>query len=425
MGDLGCKDFYKYYFQGGKKMKKRITKTLLAVTLCTAMAGTPCFVAGATTADKDAVTSGSATGDATVTSPKYKFAVPTDLTFAIDPFKQGGQSQIYSEEFMMINKSNLPIRMDCTVKLSGASSGVTIKEKEEEVTETGTDKLVYVAAEIAKSVNEFPEGAAAYATSLGKAGTDYYLNSLATDLAGLSTPVTITEVTDEMVDVKSLKGDYDANSVKVGLNASTEGVKLGFALAGATYQEYYTAKDKSTKDSQFKTVAANGAGSASFRFTGKVNSKAQWTNGTDKFTATVTYSVIGLSPENYTALTANANANAHAYVVESQAPTFSASTDALTIAYTEGVGSAGLKSIDSVTAFWDIDYDIYNASSSPEWVAATKSNGKIVFANDPDITIFATAPDATEDGKLDVTVNYTTNDDVQHTETVSVLFKVD
>lgn len=325
---------------GGKYMKQKITKTLLAVTLCTAMLGSTALAASGELTDP--AQGGTVTGDSTVENPKYKIVVPTSLVFAIDPFEQKGQSQIYSEDFSMINKSNVPVRLDCSVSLS-AGTGVTIKDAASDVTETGTDKLVYMEAEIPSAVTETSAAAAAYADSLAKdSNNDYYLNSLSVSGA--------TEVTDEMVDTTAAAGTYTQNA-KVGLKSSAA-TKLTFALNKADYTTYYTVADKSASDKQFKNVAASQAGSATFRFSGKVNSKASWANSA--VTATVAYTFNGLSDTNYTALMTKQVANTHGYVVEDTDPsitatgTYNKATGAITATVNLGTG-AKATTIKSVT----------------------------------------------------------------------------
>lgn len=320
-------------------MKQRIAKTLLAATLCTAMLGSTALAAAGELTDP--ATGGSVSGSSTVENPKYKIVVPTNLAFAIDPFEQKGQSQIYSEDFSMINKSNVPVRLDCAVSLT-AGTDVVIKDTAVEVTETGTEKLVYMEAEIPSAVTETAANAAAYVTALETdSNGDYY------------TAGTLTSggtAANEMVDTTAAAGNYTQNA-KVGLKGASA-TKLTFALDKADYTTYYTAADKTTSDKQFKNVAASQAGSATFRFSGKVNSKANW--AASAVTATVAYTFNGLSGTNYDALIAKQVTNTHGYVLEDTAPvvaatgTYDKATGRITANVSLGTG-AKATTIKSVT----------------------------------------------------------------------------
>jgi len=398
-------------------MKKKVVSMLLAVAMCTSALGTTCFAAAGELDETNQSTT--VTGDSTVANPKYKVTVPTTITFAVDPFEQKKQSQIYSQELPITNKSNIPVQITASVKVeAGAGKTVTIVDAESKVTETNTDKIVYIAAQIAGDLTETPKAAAAYTTPLVKdsAGSDVYDASLASALSGLTPPVTTAALAD-MVDVEKVEGDYtQSKAVTIG----TTNTDMVFALAAAQYQEYFTDKDKKVSDSQFKAVAASKKGSAVFRFSGKVNTKAAW--GDNDLKATVVYTMMGLTDTNYTAMTATPDPNAHAYVVQDEAPTFTASATPLTIDYTAGIGDSGVASIDSVIAMWDADeYDIYSANTTSGWAAATDDGSTITFDNVSGITAFASAPGAA-DGKLDVTVNYTDNAGNEQTATVKVLF---
>lgn len=322
-------------------MKRKFLSMLLVAAMCTSMMGTVCFAAGGEL-DGDDMTGATITGDATVENPVYKVVVPTDLTFAIDPFEQKGSgSQIFSEDFSMINKSNVAVRVNAAVTVAGKDSTVTLKTTEADVKEDDSSKQVYIAVQVPSAVAGTAAAAAKYPTSLGTdSNGDYYDNSLA------DTDLTLTEVT-EVVDVTGVTGTY-TTSAKVALDAEGKANCL-FALDKAVYTEYYSAKDKSTTAKQFKTCAASEAGVATFRFTGKVNSKAAWAAG--DVTASVTYTFIGLSGDNYTALLAKNVENTHAYVVEDADPTFDCSEVGV-ITYTTGGGTLALDKITKMEAVY-------------------------------------------------------------------------
>ena len=202
-------------------MRKKVLKTLVAVSLCTAMLGSTASASFSGILD-GTNNGGTITGDPTVVSPKLKVVVPTSLVFAFDPFEQKGQSGIYSEDFGVINKSNVDVRVDMAVSVS-PKTGVTLKQDPDEVVETNTDKIMYIAAEIPSAVTETAANAAAYDPDLYKSGTEYFLKSL--DTAGAETSVT------EMKDTTAVKGTYTNNSeVALGNSATT----LTFALKGLT-----------------------------------------------------------------------------------------------------------------------------------------------------------------------------------------------
>lgn len=325
-------------------MKRKVVKTLLTTAVCVSMLGTTCLAAGTPPPQLDSTNmSSTIEGDSTVQNPIYKVSVPTKITFAVDPFEQKQQSQIYSQELQLINKSNVPVQVTAAVKVVGKVDTtdadnpvklVTVVDAENKVTETNDAKKVYVAVEVPSDVTETKANAAAYPTALKKSDTTgkvYDANQVPDDVADA------TALTD-MVDVTAVKGTY-TTSKKV--TVGEEDSKLVFALAGATYQEYCTDKTDLTKTAvQYKEVAASEAGSAVFRFCGKVNTKAAWADGDLK--ATVKYDLIGLTGTNYSATTYVTGA--HAYVAT--VPESDGST-AVRIKFTGNKPSAGTVSIKS------------------------------------------------------------------------------
>lgn len=355
-------------------MKRKIATTLTAVTVCTAMLGST-VLASSFDGNLDETKMGGQeiTGDSGVENPTYKIVVPTTLDFAVDPFQQKGQSQIYSKDFYMVNKSNVPVQLDCAVTLT-AGTDVVLKNTEAEVTETNSDKLIYMEAEIPGAVTETTKAAAAFSTALKKDGNDYY--------EATNAPSSATDA-DEMIDTTDAKGTY-TTSKKVGLGTTEK--KLSFALKEATYQEYYTADDQSASAKQFKQVADTQAGSAAFRFGGKVNTKATWAE--NAVTAKVKYTFNGLTPTNYTGLIANPDATAHAYVAGSQNVLTSDGTNDVVIYYsgsqpttititpinTPGTSKDPLQLAASTTSIFDVTDEVVKIKAS--WIASIKPNAK-------------------------------------------------
>ena len=369
-------------------MKRRMATTMMAATLCTAMLGSTALAADPNKELGEAEMGGSTiTGDSEVENPTYKIVVPTTLEFAIDPFQQKGQSQIYSKDFYMVNKSNVPVQLDCAVTLA-AGSGVELKNSAEEVTETNSDKLIYMEAEIPGTVAETTASApAAFKTALKTDGTDYWEASVA--------PSTATTAAEEMLDTTDAKGTY-TTSKKVGLGTAEK--TLSFALKEADYQEYFTAEDKSASAKQFKQVATSQAGSTAFRFSGKVNTKATW--AAKAVTATVKYTFNGLTPTNYADLTKTPVAGAHAYVEGSKDPALvsvgaftKASPANVVINFDLGVGS-GAVDADGVTLAYGSSKTVVNTAKytvdmSNKTVTIDKSAGFMVNAA-ADIPVYVT-----------------------------------
>lgn len=347
-------------------MKKRIATTLIAATLCTAMLGSTAYASsfdGELGAD-DLAAGAEITGNSGIENPVYKIVVPTTLDFAIDPFEQKNQSQVYSKDFFMVNKSNVPVQLDCAVILT-AGTDVVIKDKAADVKETNTDKLIYMEAEIPGAVTETTATAAAFETPLKKVGSVYY-DATKVPSADASTATDA----DEMLDTTDAAGTYTSNK-KVGLGTTEK--KLSFALEKADYQEYYTENDQSATAKQFKEVAGSQKGSAAFRFSGKVNTKATW--AANAVTAKVKYTFNGLTKTNYDALVATPDATAHAYVAGNQNVVESDGTNDIVIYYT------GTKP-NSVTI-------TPVQVSGTAMTALTKSNGTEVGIDDEKVTLKA------------------------------------
>ena len=215
------------------------------------------------------------------------------------------------------------MQLDCAVTLT-AGTGVTIKDSAADVTETTTDKLIYMEAEIPGAVAETSANPAAYPTALKKddVSGDVY------EATKVPSSVTASDLND-MVDTTDAKGTY-TSSKKIGLGTVEK--KLSFALEKAEYQEYFTVDDQSATAKQFKAVAASQKGSSAFRFSGKVNTKATW--AANAVTAKVKYTFNGLTGTNYSDLTATPDATAHAYIAGNQNVVESDGTNDIVIYYT-------------------------------------------------------------------------------------------
>ena len=335
-------------------MKNKVLKVLLATMLMVSMVGTT--VMAAETTETSTTTGGTITGTSTVENPVYKLVVPANLNFAIDPFEQGGQtgSQIYSTDRQLINKSNVPVRVDLQITAT-AADGVSLKTAAEvatvEANTADTSKVAYLAVEVPGAVTETKAAAANYLDNTGASAlANQYTITGATganvDYNGRIYTATATladgnesAATPEMINVTAVAGDYTTKgSAKVDISATAK--KFTFVLDGADYTEIYTNyNDAEPAYKAYKANAADTKGSAVFRFHGNLNTKAAWAANDVK--ADATYTFLGLSATNYTALSAKgidtsvASNKTHGYIVEAEDATFT-STEIGKVSYTEG-----------------------------------------------------------------------------------------
>lgn len=346
-------------------MKNKILSLLLAGAMVLSMSTTPVLAAGGELTDSG--TGGSITADSDLEKPEYKVVVPTTLVFAIDPFEQAGKSQVYSEDLTIINKSNVPVKIKASVAVvDKAGTDVTFQTSESAVSEADTSKNLFFAVEVAKTVTETAKAAESYTTKIYEDSN----GKLDTTDAGTETEV-------KMTDVDYVTTTYGADTVKVPATAA-KAAEVTFALAGAKYIEYHDDSADADKIA-FQQMAASNAGSAAFRFSGKVNTTAAWAD--DEITATVTYTFTGLSGTNYSALAAKATASgSQGYIPSSVAPSLAASSytvaasTAFDIAVDLGEGdllASGVTNVINVTAG---NIDIAGLS---EFV--TYANGKLSF----------------------------------------------
>ena len=323
-------------------MKNRIAKTLLATTLCVAMVGTTCFAAGGTLTD--ATTGGSIEADNKVENPTYRVVVPTVLDFAIDPFEQQlAGHQVYSENLSIVNKSNVPVKVDVKLKAveKGGTSTITFQDTADDVDESGTAKNLFLAAEVPSAVEETEGTPASFSPMVFKAadGTEnYYVGTNLAAAQAVQTAVDTTSAETALTANEEVKNKpvivTPAASAKYSTSNGITGTDttLTFALAGSENKEAYNdATDITKKEKVFESLATNQDSSALFRFTGKVNTKATWE--ANKITATVAYDFIGLSGNNYTDLHAATvpddgatGATAHGLVKSEAVPSIATTT---------------------------------------------------------------------------------------------------
>jgi hypothetical protein len=328
-----------------------------------------------------------------VSEPVWNIVVPTTMPMAIDPFAlHDGSSQVYSPDFTIVNKSQVAVKATATVTLTGAA---VFKDNAAAVTETNTDKLAFVQAKVANSVNVTTK--AGTFTTVAALGGDYFLDSLNVDGAA-------TFSTDAAVDVDKVEGVYNASSPAV--NLGTAATKVEFALQKADYLKYYSAADKSTTAYQYRDMAADKKGVASWRFVGKLNSYAAWQAA--DISATVAYSFAGLTPENYAGATLDANG--HQFINSNVAPTIPTKTfamvadTAIVVPLNFGAGTLAATGVASVTRNGD------NVPAAQYTVANSK------------LTINATYVNALRGAATNAAIVVKFNDSANTTETITLTY---
>lgn len=343
----------------------KLGRKFLATALCTTMLASSSFAVFA--ADKTTPGTGNdVTGDNKVEDPIYSVTVPTSLDFAVDAFEQKGQGQIVSSDISCTNNSNVAIKMNVAIKLTSADGkDVTFATSADEVsTEEGT-RSVFMQVQVAKTVTETKNAAAAYTTALVKDGDgNYYVsNEVAKTVTGVS-DIT-TNAANEMEAVKSVAGTVGDEKVEFVLG--TEATELDFALAASEYVKYWS--DADTEEQQFKTTAADNKSSACYTFTGKVNPNVVWEAA--DFKATATYTFMGMTTTDYN--NADIMENAHALIekpVTPVDPTF-AGTEKGVITWSGDAGTGAVSEIVSiVTTIGGSEYDIFSEATGM-WSEAT------------------------------------------------------
>lgn len=295
-------------------MKKRIVCAMLAAMMVSSIGTTALAAVEGNINNSNIGNTGSVSVSTQVENPVYKVSVPASLNLYIDPFNLLGGAQVTSEDFVMINKSNVALEIGATVTVSGAS--VDFKDKAEEVKEEGDDKTAYVEVEIPGTVNEVTAAATTYFASDGATAiqnvytadnaTGFYVTTASG--AGAVNEATAAAA---MVDTTNAKGAY-TTSKKVKVDTAS-GTALSFVLDKADYVDIYTKyNDEKPYTVAFENVAENKKGSAVFRFSGKVNSLATWS--TDDLTGNIAYTFKGLTDALYAEKQGRVTDNAHAYV---------------------------------------------------------------------------------------------------------------
>lgn len=396
--------------------KQKFLSLLLAATMVVSMGTSTVSAAQSeltSSGDMTTTEGGYIQDDSELQEPIYKVVVPTQMAFALDPFEQAGKSQIHSADLTITNKSNVPVKVEVEITTTDkAGDDVVFKATEAEVVETNTDKLVYMAAEIATSVSETADTPKSFTNPVKYVNADQTttdaLGNKAT--ASTGTPGAGDEI--KYTDVKSVSASYGESTTKVTIDGENA-TKIAFALEKADYIKYTKTDDLGTEQGFLNTATGN-KGSAAFRFYGKANTKAAWAN--NELSAKVAYTFLGLTGANYTKLTTGATGG-QGYVKLEEAPTFTADETALVINYTKGLGNKALKSIDKIEFVHPTKgtFDVSKALTN-SWAAATVTDSTITL--DSGVNKFW-AENTTE-----ATITYTMEDGSTGTAKVEVVTKV-
>lgn len=337
-------------------MKRKVLKSLIATAICVSMLGMNCFaapgtVSGNTVSGSDMGTPGgsgtSVDGENDVENPIYKIVVPTKLEFAVDAFEQKGDGQIAAANYYMINKSNVPVKMDVAIKLA-ANVGHTVEfvSSASEVADDETTHSLYMEAVVASAVTETKAAGASYVDSSNNAvtavknGDVYYLDNTVAEAVEGGGVKNYPSVTNEMIDVDSVNITYPSTGA-VSFPLGTAETKFSFALNGSEYIDYYSAADTKTK--LYKDTAAGNEGTACFTFSGIVNSNIIWAS--KEFKATAVYTFNGMQTSKYDELTPITNAQG--LMADSSIPKFTTGPKGV-INFTPGKDTDAVASIKSV-----------------------------------------------------------------------------
>jgi len=359
--------------------KKKILALMLSATMLTGSV-VPVMAAGNTA---------TGTGNAPIYSFNVmEFVVPTTVTVALNPDELAVKvnnadktDQVLSLAYGVVNKGNKDVtcKIDFTLTDGNASEGkdkITFASKADEVTNAEKDSYVI------------------------------FLQA---------TPTTVSDTIDKSTDATALAkltvGTTDAtNAVAIPKTGS-----LGLSLQKATYSakagSETTLGTTNTNDVSggYELTAIGTDGYKAFTFTGTMNKNTDWSKLTSGITIGLTYTFTETEH-------ANPASPVYGVVALNQAPTFTASTTALTIDYTKGVGDSGLKTLDDIKMSFP-DGRAFSVKDAVEgaWAAAT-INASTIVLDSAVATQFGTETQK-------ATITYTTNDGTAKSVEVTVKLK--
>ncbi len=322
----------------------------------------------------------------TTKTPVIRVEVPTTILAAVDPLEMNTPgTQIHSTDFTLINKSEVPIGIDVKSVVTLGTGVTLVNTKAGAMASTGTDAWIGVAAQTAedqynatasktagdltdtdKNVATFKtdttasESSASQTFYLSKgAGADATYKLIAPVASGGTSAeqykkdityaqvYELTEVTDDITDDATLLAKLQDSDVYQG-DGNTDQTELTLIPLGkkdATFaggKKYFTPTGTDNKLTSMtdgnKYVYGEGAegGKTAFRYIGKLGQgKKSWSD-TDVKEMNITYSIYGLTDDQYTAANVTSSYGLYkgSYL---SASTMTASSNSVTLSLPTGV----------------------------------------------------------------------------------------
>ena len=325
---------------------KKLVSTVVASALVATTMAMPVMAADAGQVEVDVDTK----------TAVIRVEVPTSLEVAVNQFeKDDDGSQIYSGDFGIKNKSEIPVqltvdselKMNAAVKLSGTKAAIESSEEANGeawlavAAQTSAGKYIEESGKTTKDLTEGNENVATFvqdATTKTKATAQqvFYLDKAA-NVASLTyttyvpkadakadiayaqfyklTPVTFADASDASASQLELDTAIAAGDVYEIVKATDDATPTGQTLTihkkgttGVTYgatNTYYEVAPTPTAEADLKTAEkyvyteTAAGGTAAFRYIGKLSeSKATWSN-TDFEKVTIKYDIVGATNTKY------------------------------------------------------------------------------------------------------------------------------
>lgn len=269
--------------------------------------------------------------------------VPTKMNISVNQFEMGDDgSQIYSSDFDMKNKSEIPVKVDVTstadlktsTKLVATKSAAETSSEEGEVWMAvaaktgassfadGTATAIKDLTEGNKNVTTFEQGKDA-AAAKGTAGQTFYLNksdamaykllNANEDASGIEYAQFYELTAKTVANDAALVALLADNDIYVATAAAADGQALTKVAKGGTHtyassEVYYTASLESTAKASIDAaklyVYGNGNvdtdGAAAFRYIGRLSGAQETWTKDDITQVSIKYDIVGVQESKYT-----------------------------------------------------------------------------------------------------------------------------